>query len=55
MKDSIIILKIALWASVIICLILDVLCYKYRKLASYYLYIHVAHLIITRMLPNNEG
>lgn len=45
----------ALWMLISLALVLDILCYKYRSLARYYLYIHIVHLILVRMLPNAEG
>ena len=55
MEDYITILRVLLWGTLGLLLLLDILCYKYRKLAQYFLYIHVFHLIFIRMLPNAEG
>ena len=55
MGDYITIFRVLLWSTLGLTLLLDILCYKYRKLAQYYLYIHVLHLIFIRMLPNAEG
>ena len=55
MEDSIIILRIGLYASILFNLCLDILCYKYRSLAAFYLYSHCVHLILIRMMPNAEG
>lgn len=55
MSKSVDILDGAIWVILVVALILDILCYKYRHLAHYYMYIHLVHMILVRMMPNSEG
>lgn len=55
MGNYVIVLKVLLWGTLGVLLILDILCYKYRHLAQYYLYIQFFHLTFIRMMPNAEG
>ena len=55
MQPSIVYLDALVWILTIVQCLLDVLCYKYRHLAKYYIYNHFAHLIVTRMLPNPQS
>ena len=43
------------WFLIIFSLIIDILCYKYRHLARFYIYYQFIRLIVVRMLPNVEG
>ena len=54
MQESLDFINVLVWITIIVQCLLDVLCYKYRHLAKYYIYNHFAHLIVTRMLPNTQ-
>ena len=49
------VLDTLLWIVIFAALLVDILCYNYRHLAKYYIYIHIIQLTIARMLPNPEG
>ena len=55
MKPSVEILHGVVWFLIILSLVLDIGCYKYRHLAQYYIYYQFIHLTVARMLPNPEG
>ena len=55
MQQSIVYLDALVWILTFVQGLLDVLCYKYRHLAKYYIYLHILSLIITRMLPNTQN
>ena len=48
-------IKICNWITMCIVLIVDILCYKYRWLASAYIYLYVLKIILPRLLPNPEA
>ena len=55
MEPSLGLIDMLVWCTIILPAILDILCYKYRFLARYYIYMHALHVTLTRMLPNPEG
>ena len=55
MQQSIVYLDALVWILTIVQCLLDVLCYKYRHLAKYFIYLHILSLIIARMLPNTQN
>ena len=54
MQQSLGLLDILIWATILLPLLLDILCYKYRHLAKYYIYLHILHLTFSRMVPNPQ-
>ena len=52
MEQSIDYLDAFIWILLISAFIVDILCYKYRHLARYYMFYQMAHLTVTRMIPN---
>ena len=55
MQQSLEFFDALVWIMILSHCLLDVLCYKYRHLAKYYIYIHSVHLVVTRMLPNPQS
>ena len=54
MQSSIDFFDALVWVLILSELLLDILCYKYRHLAKYYIYVHVLHFTVTKMLPNPQ-
>ena len=52
MEQSIDYLDAFVWILLISAFIVDILCYKYRHFARYYMFYQMAHLTVTRMIPN---
>ena len=48
-------IKICIWVVTGAAMLVDILCYKYRKLACAYIYIYVLKIILPRLLPNPEA
>ena len=46
---------ICIWVLIGVTLIIDILCYKYRRLASVYIYLYLLKIILPRLLPNPEA
>ena len=55
MEQSIDFLDALVWILIISAAIVDILCYKYRHLARYYMYYQMLHITITRMIPNSQS
>ena len=55
MQQSLEFFEALVWVTIVVEVLLDILCYKYRYLAKYFIYIHYFQLVITRMLPNPQA
>ena len=53
--SSVGVLDAIVWLLLILGLIMDVLCYKYRYLANAYIYLNMAYYLMSRMVPNSEA
>ena len=54
MRPSITVIDGMVWFLLFFALLLDILCFKYRYLGNGFIYIHIVHMVLTRMLPNPE-